>query len=354
MRNTPHYLLLTLLICFVTTVQVSAQTSEASIVTQEQPIRDEPALTPPSASNNMPGMGMGNTGMGGPGGAPGYSVTWMPAQQVQGQPTNLEVIQQSLNAGFPLYRQDGNMVLLTTRLSSTLLQSQAVMPDSHQPLPEQLWNISLGAMYIRKFDGGSSLGVMGSLGSASDKPFNQLRDYSPMLLAFYRLPVREYDAWMFSLMYSPVGEINFPIPGVSYQYQPSDNFRMNIGIPFSLMYRPLDDVTIDVSYMILRTINAQVNWKLTDCWNVYGKYSWGNQSWFLADRTEDRERLFMYDMRLMGGVRYALTDKLNFDVGIGYVFDRFFFTGTKSNEMQHDRIDLAPGLIATLSLQLRF
>lgn len=295
-------------------------------------------------------------GMGGPGGggAPGYSITWMPAQQVQGQATNLEVIQQSINAGFPIYRDGPDMLILNTRLQSTWLPGQAILPDSLRPLPEQLWNISVGTMYIRQFEGGSSLGVMASLGSASDKPFNQLRDYSPMMLAFYRMPVRERDAWMFSLMYSPIGELNFPLPGVSYLYQPSDNFRMNIGVPFSMMYRPVDDVTIDFSYMLLRTINLQATWRMTDCWSFYARYAWGNQSWFLSERIEDRERLFMYDMRLLGGVRYALTDKINLDAGVGYVFDRFFFTATKSSDMDHDRINLAPGMMATLSLQLRF
>lgn len=333
--------------------KVAAQTVDEPARVEEPPVSQEAVVTPATKLPALPG-GMGNMGMGGPGGAPGYSVTWMPAQQVQGQPTNLEVIQQSLNAGFPLYKEGGNMLLLTTRLQNMMLQSQAQLPAFHQPLPDEFWNISLGTMYLRQFEDGSSVGALASLGSASDKPFNQLRDYSPMLMAFYRLPVREHDAWMFSLMYSPVGEINFPIPGVSYQYQPSDNFRMNIGIPFSIMYKPYDDVTIDFSYMLLRTINAQATCKVTDCLSVYGRYSWGSQSWFLAERTEDRERFFMYDMRLLAGVKYALTDKLNIDVSGGYVFDRFFFTGTNSNDMQQNRIDIAPGLMATLSLQLRF
>lgn len=343
-----------LVLLFVVTLSAKTLAQTTDIVkTDDDPpfaLEEKPATPPPP---DMSGMGRG--GMGGPGGgAPGYTITWIPTQQVEGQQTNLQMVQQNLSFGYPVYRGEGQMVLLNGRVQNTFNQTDAILPQSQRPLPEQLWNVSVGAMYIRQFEGGSSLGVMANLGSASDRPFNELRDYSPMMLAFYRLPVRERDAWMFSLMYSPVGEIAFPLPGVSYQYQPSDNFRMNIGVPFSMMYRPCEELTLDFNYMLLRTISAQATWKLTELWSVYARYAWASQSWFLSDRIEDRERLFYYDMRLMAGARYAITDRLQLDLSAGYVFDRFYFTGTKSSDMQNDRLDVGSGLVTTLSLQVRF
>ena len=58
-------------------------------------------------------------------------------------------------------------------------------------------------------------------------------------------------------MYSPTSELPFPIPGVAYVWQPADNFRMNIGVPFMVMYRPVDDLTLDFSYMLVRTVHAR-------------------------------------------------------------------------------------------------
>lgn len=343
-------------------VNIQAQDGVITINADDPPALSEPSrelATAPVSPNSLGGMspgsmGMGNAGPGGGGGGPGYTFTWIPSQAIAGHQTNLQVVQQNLSFGFPVYRSDNQMVLLTTRVQNTSNQTDAFLPQSLRPMPEQLWNISMGAMYLRKLESGSNLGMMATLGSASDRPFHELRDYAPMFMAFYRLPVRERDAWMFSVFYSPVSELVFPVPGVSYLYQPSDDFRMNIGIPFSLMYQPCDDLTLELNYMVLRTVSAQSTLKLTDTWSTYLRYAWANQSWFLSDREEDRERLFSYDMRLMAGIRYALTERLQFDLGAGYVFDRFYFTSTKSSDMEHDRLAISSGPIAALSLLVRF
>ena len=39
-----------------------------------------------------------------------------------------------------------------------------------------------------------------------------------------------------------MSEIQFPIPSVSYSYNPSDQFHVNIGLPFLFIYKPTDQL----------------------------------------------------------------------------------------------------------------
>jgi len=57
------------------------------------------------------------------------------------------------------------------------------------------------------------------------------------------------------------GRTPLSIPGVAYFYAPSDNFHMNIGLPFSMMYRPIDRLTLEASYMPIHTIHAKAKYK---------------------------------------------------------------------------------------------
>jgi long-subunit fatty acid transport protein len=131
-----------------------------------------------------------------------------------------------------------------------------------------------------------------------------------------------------------------------------DNFHMNIGLPFSLMYRPLDDLTLDLSYMLLTTVRAQLTYRLTDEWKVYVRCAGMNTSWFLSDRVDDRERFFSYAQDVAGGLKYQVNDHINLDLGAGYAFDRFFFIGKHLSDSENNRIDVANG--AFLSLQASY
>ena len=49
-----------------------------------------------------------------------------------------------------------------------------------------------------------------------------------------RIPQGEHNAWLFTLMYSPTSQLNFPIPGVAYSWNPSPQFHANIGLPLQM------------------------------------------------------------------------------------------------------------------------
>lgn len=116
----------------------------------------------------------------------------------------------------------------------------------------------------------------------------------------------------------------------------------------SVSYRPTERITIDASYMLLRTVHGQATYEIYDRVSVYGGFDWGNESWFLSDRTNDRDRFFSYDKRLLVGMRSKLGDHLAIDLSTGYACDRFYFTGEDYDDRDHDRVHVDDGVIVAL------
>jgi hypothetical protein len=172
--------------------------------------------------------------------------------------------------------------------------------------------------------------------------------------AFLRIPSGEYNAWMLSLMYAPMGELRFPIPGVAYYYAPSDNFHINIGLPFSMMYRPIDRLTLEASYMPIHTIHAKAKYKITDWLFAFAAYDWANDSYALADRIDINQRFFMYDQRLAAGLESRMGEHCFIELASGLVFDRYSFEGKQWDTTQFNRVSFGSGPFVTLQAGLKF
>jgi hypothetical protein len=143
---------------------------------------------------------------------------------------------------------------LTRRVLS---HTHAILPDTGQPFPEELWNLRLGANYRHLFDNDWIAGATVTRGTARDKPFHSIDEMTASVSAFCASHKVNITPGSFSLNYSPTSELAFPVPGVAFLYQPSDQLRVNIGLPFQIYYRPLEDLTFDFSYMMLRTVHAR-------------------------------------------------------------------------------------------------
>lgn len=312
----------------------------------------------PPATNNGPRGGLGGfggPGMGGGSGGPGYSATWYPSQRVSGQTTELGIFRQSINLGAPIWRNGGDMLLFNVGIRNSLFSTDAILPDSGRQFPDQLWNINFSFTLLRQFENGWSGGLMTGFGSASDQPFHSIREMNLNLLGFLRIPVRnERDSWMFSVMYAPTGNLNFPIPGVAYSWNPSDDLRVNIGLPFSVMWRPVDELTIDMSYIPLTNINARATYRIVETVFAYGGYEFLNESFFLADREDSRARFMGFEQRLIAGVRWDFWRRATLDFNAGYAFDRYYGEGRNQGSDLQDRVNIAPGAFLGSSLRMRF
>jgi hypothetical protein len=283
-----------------------------------------------------------------------YRVTWFPDEEVKGQGTNLGFVRQDFSFTFPIWQCLTDEWSGSIHVRNELFHTGAIFPDTGQPFPDELWAIRFAATYRHLFDNGWIAGGTVSVGSASDKPFDTINEMTAGINAFLRVPQGEHNAWLFSLSYSSNSEIPIPIPGVAFLWQPSDQFRMNIGLPFQVMYRPIDDLTFDLSYMLLTSVHARVTYRVMPAVRVYAGYDYNNESYLPADRINENDRLFYYDQHLTTGVQFAVCRCATLDFSGGYTFDRFYFEGHSFSDRSRNRIDVGSGAFLSADFRVRW
>jgi hypothetical protein len=307
----------------------------------------------------MTGFG-GMGGMGGFGGGMNpvdsvrYGLVWLPTVPIKGQPADFEMEREDLSFTHPLWKDSLNALSLTGGVRNDLIQTAGILPDTGQPLPPELWSVNLGLRYNRQLDDGWVTGGGVSIGSASDHPFAGIREMNVGMNAMLRVPQGEHNAWLFTLAYSPMGELNFPVPGVAFSYNPSPQFHANIGLPLMVMWRPTEDWQFQASYMLIRTIHLKAQYRLADGLSAFAAYDWSNESYILLDRPDLDDRFFIYDERLSMGLQSVFSRHWTASVSGGYVFDRYMFEGTTSASSSSNRVDLGNGPFAALNLGARF
>lgn len=291
----------------------------------------------------------------GRGGPPGYDAHWYPSQPVSGQSANLGFVRQGLNLGAPIWRDETDMLLATLSVRNTLFSTDAILPESLRPFPDQLWSVNFGLNFIRQFDNGWSGGLMGGIGSASDKVFHSFDEMTANLGVFLRVPANNgRDSWQFMLLYLYGGPVDFPIPMLSYAWNPSDQLRVNIGLPFSVTWQPDEDVTLTLSYMPVSNINARLSYRVAPRFQVYGGYEFLTESYFLVDRTDNQDRFFVLEQRLVTGLRWEVWKNATAEVNGGYSFGRNYGEGDSPWGSLKDRVDVDPGPFVGIRVNLTF
>jgi hypothetical protein len=286
-----------------------------------------------------------------------YRAAWFPDQGVAGQGARLGYIQQDLSLSLPCWQDAANEWSFHAGVRDEAFHTLAVLPNTGQPFPQELWDMKFGTTYRHLFDNGWIMGGTVSVGSASDQPFSTINEATASAQAFWRLPSGEHNAWLFTVNYSTNSQIfaNIPIPGVAYQWNPSPQFQATLGFPFAdINYHPTEDWTLSLSYALLTNIHARAIYRLKPRVHLYGGFDWNTESYFLAARTDDRERFFYYDKRLSGGVKWAITPNADLDFSTGFDFDRFYFEGRQLSDSQFNRVDVGDGPFIAVKLQVRY
>ena len=154
-----------------------------------------------------------------------YRVTWFPDEPIHGQNANLGMVREDLSLALPVWHDGTNDFAATAHVRNEIIHTTAILPDTGQPFPQELWDIRFGGSYRHLFDNGWIGGASFGLGTSGDQPFEHTRDFTASLNAFLTVPQGERNYWLFSLAYSSNSELPFPVPGVAYVWQPSDQFR---------------------------------------------------------------------------------------------------------------------------------
>jgi len=192
---------------------------------------------------------------------------------------------------------------------------------------------------MHRFSSGSSSMLMLDIGTAGDRPFHSSRDLNYTVGGFYRKPVKNgRDSWMLGAIYSPLGPLDFPIPLVAYDWNPSARFHASIGIPFSMAWRPTDRLDLDLS-LNPGGIDALGTYQWSHRLRTYGGYQNVSDQYFLSGRVAKKDEFFAIEQRLIVGLRRDLWNGVSLDLNGGYAFDRHFGEGHNEGNL-HDRVNL--------------
>lgn len=285
-----------------------------------------------------------------------YGFTEYFDQRVPSQGTSFGLFRQSFAASSPIWQDDHNEWTASVNLrEETFHTGGTILPNTGQPFPDNLWDVRFATGFRHLFDNGWIASANVSVGSASDQPFHSIHEMTAGVNASLRIPSGERNAWLFTLNYSATSEVNFPIPGIAFLYNPSDWFQAIIGFPFvHVNYRPTDDLTLSVSYALLTNFSARATYRAAPWIRVYGSFNVENESYFRVDRPDDRDRLFSYDDKLAVGVQFPFSPWLNLDVSTGYVFNHYYFEGRSRSDRNSNRINIDDGPFLGANLQFRF
>ena len=309
------------------------------------------SLSPAGAQEDMTGL------FGGTGGMPfrlmlAPEYTYYSSGDVEGQSTALGLARYGLSATARLYKGENDSWTLSTSVKTLQLDTEASLPATGNPVPDEFSRVGLGLNYSRKFDGGSTMRAGLNVGSASDVPFgsNDRAAYTGMF-SFTR-PTEEGNTWLLFVFMTNTHEEYYylPIPGVAYLYR-GERHTAILGFPFAWVnYRPAKRWALDFSYFPITSVRAKVTYKPRRGLGVYAGYNWRHDSYFRADRVSDDDRFFNYEMRAAVGVKARFSRKASADVSVGWAFDRFMFEGEGLDAWDEDRVDLADAFFAQVKL----
>lgn len=341
--------------------------------TLDGPPCDPTAPTPVPVSPLQPQLGTVPGYLGSAGGGPlgmafspvvghipvsgGYQVLGFFNSPVQAQNAHLGYVQQDLNFLTPIWQNSTDEFYADGRVGVETFNTNAVLPNTQQPFPSDLWNVSLGTGYRHLFDNGWTGGGAISIGSASDQPFNSIREMTISVTAFARMPSGDRNAWVFGAAMSSNSQVlpYIPIPFVAYLYNPNNNFQAMLGFPFAtVIYRPIENLTLSMSYAILTNFHTRATYRLAKSWSVFAALDFDSENYWLADRPVENQRFFYYNDRLSTGSQVVLARNALLQFSGGYVFDRFYFEGTSFTDQSFNRVRIGPGAFLEARIQVRF
>ena len=282
---------------------------------------------------------------------------WAPPTRVSGQDATLGMNAEFARLGIPLgIPAEGKPLTVgIAKFGRLELATDAILPDSGEAVPDQLWLVETGFMHVRPLDGvvsgGGTLGGTFLFGSASDRPFAAGRDLTLMAIAFYNRPAANArDEWNFSVFYSPTSQLPYPLPGIAYAWRPDPSFEAKLGVPAAIEWRPDDDWTLSFNWFPLVNVNATPPRRLGENTSFVASYRTDTQIYFLADRIRDDERFYVFDQRAAAGIERTLGAGFTLELLASYLFDRTLFQGTSFSSGRTDVVNFEPGL--GLSAQL--
>lgn len=288
---------------------------------------------------------------------PHVGETWYPEESTNQPGTSMSIDRTYFQAGVPVYTNGTDTIVFTSHYDAMNIHTNAILPTTNQPFPNQLFNIAFGANVFHQFDNGNVGGLVLDFGSASDVPFHSSGQILASGTAFLLVPHDDRSAWFFGVNASTNSQVLFglPIPGGGYFYNPSDDFQAIIGFPFSVLsWKPAPDWQLQYVYAFLTTMHARAVYQPTNDWQVYAGFDWTNENWRRVDQPVSQDHFFYYEKRLAAGWLWWFRPNVGLEIASGYAFDRYFTETDGFQLVGTNTVRIGSGPFISAQIDVRF
>lgn len=202
------------------------------------------------------------------------------------------------------------------------------MSGDHQPIPDQLTDISIGVGTPFTKLGDWFLMAGEGVGYAGDNAFgNDEAWYGKAWIGAGR-ELSKTSQILVLVDYDGNRNIypDLPMPGVVYHKTLNDKLDITLGPIMGATWKPIDRVTIDVAYIIPSRLNVLAKYEPNDQWTIFAQYV-DKRYAFHVDELPDHRRLFFEQKRVEAGVTFAPVKWASLTLAGGYAFDQNFDSG---------------------------
>lgn len=240
-----------------------------------------------------------------------------------------------LNLSYPLAKTEKDSYTIGLNLSHLHLSESRTLSKNGLATPKSLQRHDLNLGYNRTLGPMRSLGIRGTIGVASDKPFQDPQDTTFNLSTFYSYPGSNQGIWVLSAFISNNSPIlNYvPIPGFFY-LKKTDTVTYIVGIPLaSVVWTPTEDLRVSAS-AFGPSLNLEIGQSEQKSWPLFAGFSWTPQTFLRANREDRQDRLFYDEKRLFLGVRKSILGQLSTEFQIGQAYDRRMTEGERFSDFE--------------------
>jgi hypothetical protein len=283
-----------------------------------------------------------------------YTTKFAVESSVAGQATDLGSFEQAIALGFPIWQDPNDELSFAGGFRAKLIDTRAILPNTGEPFPKRLWDISFGPSYRHRFGNGWVLGISALAGSASDVPFSRFDVLDINSNLFLKVPSGAKNAWIFVINYASNREFlrHYPIPGFGFLLASKEKIRGFFGVPFFVEILPKGPITFRASYIPIVRIDATLSAKLSKGLEIYTGYQWRNERYMRADRVDRDDRLYYYEMVAKGGLTVSPARWAQLTFEGGYSFRRKYFEGERFYDDSFNRVGVGPGPYCSMELKL--
>jgi hypothetical protein len=272
-------------------------------------------------------------------------------------------LRQQADLRIPAWSGEQNSLSITTRFGIVHTDTDARLPkrrllDPRRAFPSELYDLRLGANYKHELNNGWEMMLNAEIGSVSDRLFASDEEWLLAGRASLRIPIEGTDdAWLAMIDLSNNRSFleGVPIPGIAYEMNRGPEFRGLFGVPINYVnWKPLEGWELSAQHILMRHIDVEVAYHATDTLKIYGGYRWWNERYMLSTRDERTDRLWHYEQRLGGGIRWDFLESAWLDFSAGYAFDSYWYLGKDYDDRREGRIDIDDGPYLKLQVGVSF